>query len=37
MNARHRNPADRKHPTKACDLHATILHFVGIDHTKLTV
>lgn len=30
-------PADRKHPTEVYDLHATILHLLGIDHTKLTV
>lgn len=30
-------PADRKHPTEVYDLHATILHLLGIEHTKLTV
>jgi hypothetical protein len=30
-------PADRKHPTEVYDVHATILHLLGIDHTKLTV
>lgn len=30
-------PADRKRPTEACDLHATILHFLGIDHILLAV
>ena len=30
-------PADRKRPTEVYDLHATILHLLGIDHTKLTV
>ena len=30
-------PADRKHPTQVYDIHATILHLLGIDHTKLTV
>lgn len=30
-------PADRKHPTEVYDLHATMLHLLGIDHTKLTV
>lgn len=30
-------PADRKHPTEVYDLHATILHLLGTDHTKLTV
>ena len=30
-------PADRKTPTEVYDLHATILHMLGIDHTKLTV
>ena len=29
--------ADRKHPTEVYDIHATILHLLGIDHTKLTV
>lgn len=30
-------PADRDHPTTVYDVHATILHLLGIDHTKLTV
>ena len=30
-------PADRKHPTEVHDIHATVLHLLGIDHTKLTV
>jgi hypothetical protein len=30
-------PADRNHPTEVYDVHATILHLLGIDHTKLTV
>jgi len=30
-------PADRKHPTHVYDIHATIMHLLGIDHTKLTV
>jgi uncharacterized protein DUF1501 len=30
-------PADRSHPTEVYDVHATILHLLGIDHTKLTV
>ncbi len=30
-------PADRKNPTEVYDLHATILHLLGIDHEKLTV
>jgi hypothetical protein len=30
-------PADRKHPTQVYDIHATVLHLLGIDHTKLTV
>jgi hypothetical protein len=29
-------PADRDHPTQVYDIHATILHLLGIDHTKLT-
>jgi hypothetical protein len=29
-------PADRKNPTEVYDIHATILHLLGIDHTKLT-
>lgn len=30
-------PADRMNPTQVYDVHATILHLLGIDHTKLTV
>lgn len=30
-------PLDREHPTKVYDIHATILHLLGIDHTQLTV
>jgi len=30
-------PADRLNPTQVYDLHATVLHLLGIDHTKLTV
>ena len=30
-------PADRDHPTRVYDIHATILHLLGIDHTRLTV
>jgi hypothetical protein len=30
-------PADRKNPTEVYDIHATVLHLLGIDHTKLTV
>lgn len=30
-------PADRKHPTEVYDVHATILHLLGLDHTRLTV
>jgi Protein of unknown function (DUF1501) len=30
-------PLDREHPTQVYDIHATILHQLGIDHTKLTV
>jgi len=30
-------PADRKAPTQGYDIHATILHLLGIDHTRLTV
>jgi hypothetical protein len=29
-------PADRDHPTQVYDVHATILHLLGIDHTRLT-
>ena len=30
-------PLDRDHPTTVYDVHATILHLLGIDHTRLTV
>jgi Protein of unknown function (DUF1501) len=30
-------PADRLHPTQVYDIHATLLHLLGIDHTRLTV
>jgi hypothetical protein len=30
-------PLDRASPTEVYDLHATILHLLGIDHTRLTV
>ncbi len=30
-------PLDRDHPTTVYDIHATILHLLGIDHTRLTV
>lgn len=29
-------PLDRNHPTQVHDVHATILHLLGIDHKKLT-
>jgi len=29
-------PLDRKSPKQVYDIHATILHLLGIDHTKLT-
>ncbi|MFN8706651.1 MAG: DUF1501 domain-containing protein [Planctomyces sp.] len=29
-------PLDRDHPTQVYDIHATMLHLMGIDHTKLT-
>jgi uncharacterized protein (DUF1501 family) len=29
-------PADRDNPTQVYDVHATILHLLGIDHTRLT-
>ncbi|MBX9681568.1 MAG: DUF1501 domain-containing protein [Gemmataceae bacterium] len=29
-------PLDRAHPTEVYDVHATILHLLGIDHTRLT-
>ena len=30
-------PADRLNPTQVYDIHATILHLLGIDHKRLTV
>ncbi len=30
-------PLDRDHPTEVYDIHATILHLLGIDHTRLAV
>ena len=30
-------PLDRDQPTQVYDVHATILHLLGIDHTRLTV
>lgn len=30
-------PLDRNHPTQVYDVHATILHLLGIDHRRLTV
>lgn len=30
-------PLDRDHPTQVYDIHATVLHQLGIDHTKLTL
>jgi hypothetical protein len=30
-------PADRDHPTQVYDIHATILHLLGVDHTRLSV
>jgi len=30
-------PLDRDHATSVYDIHATMLHLLGIDHTKLTV
>ncbi len=30
-------PLDRAHPTQVHDIHATVLHLLGIDHTRLTV
>ena len=29
-------PLDRKHPTEVYDVHATLLHLLGIDHTRLS-
>jgi uncharacterized protein (DUF1501 family) len=28
-------PADRDHPTQVYDIHATMLHLLGIDHERL--
>ena len=30
-------PLDRDNPTQVYDIHATILHLLGIDHRQLTV
>lgn len=30
-------PLDRDHPTEVYDIHATLLHLLGIDHKRLTV
>lgn len=30
-------PLDRDHPTQVYDIHATILHQLGVDHTRLSV
>jgi hypothetical protein len=30
-------PLDRSSPTEVYDIHATILHLLGIDHTRLTI
>ena len=29
-------PADRKNPSQVYDIHATMMHLLGIDHTRLT-
>ncbi|MDZ4689339.1 MAG: DUF1501 domain-containing protein [Planctomycetaceae bacterium] len=29
-------PLDREHPTQVYDIHATVLHLLGIDHSRLT-
>jgi Protein of unknown function (DUF1501) len=29
-------PLDRQHPTQGSGIHATVLHVLGIDHTRLT-
>ena len=29
-------PEDRSHPTEVYDIHATMLHLLGLDHTQLT-
>jgi hypothetical protein len=28
---------DREHPTQVYDIHATVLHLLGLDHRRLTV
>ena len=30
-------PLDRENPTQVHDVHATMLHLLGIDHERLTV
>ena len=30
-------PLDREHPTQVYDIHATVMHLLGIDHKRLTV
>lgn len=30
-------PLDRDHPTQVYDIHATVLHLLGLDHRRLTV
>ncbi|MCA9054348.1 MAG: DUF1501 domain-containing protein, partial [Planctomycetaceae bacterium] len=30
-------PLDREHPTQVYDIHATALHLLGLEHTRLTV
>ncbi|HWA98329.1 MAG TPA: DUF1501 domain-containing protein, partial [Pirellulales bacterium] len=30
-------PLNRAHPTEVYDIHATVLHLLGIDHTRLTM
>ena len=30
-------PLDRAHPTEVHDIYATVLHLLGIDHTRLSV
>ncbi|MDA7526353.1 DUF1501 domain-containing protein, partial [Verrucomicrobiales bacterium] len=29
-------PLDRRNPTEVYDIHATIMHLLGIDHERLT-
>ena len=31
-----RKPLDREHPTEVYDIHATVLHLLGVDHERLT-